>query len=101
MRRGGERQRIRRDNARGWKKVAQGLLVEIYGDQTPPSQETAQRVVLDALRALGSSALQHRPAPGMGQTVHGVKDGVTVTGVTHRDVLYHALAVPDRERLEP
>jgi hypothetical protein len=79
--------------ARGWKKVARGLLAEVYDGREAPPEDRALGIVEAAIRAIARSEPAINVAPGIGLTLHATAEGVTFTGVVNREVLYHATAV--------
>jgi hypothetical protein len=81
--------------ARGWKKVARGLLSEVYDAREAPSEASSLATVRGAIQAIAASKPMRSSAPGIGQTLHAAATGVTFTGVVHREVLYHAAAAPN------
>jgi hypothetical protein len=83
--------------ARGWTKVARGLLAEVYDHREPPSEADALRIVRAATKCLGRCQPIRHPAPGIGQTLNAAADGLTFTGVVEGDVLYHAIAASSAE----
>ena len=75
---------------RAWRKVARGLLLEHY-----PSAEgggDARQVVQRSLAAALGAPVARRPAPGVGQTLHGEHQGMVLGAVVHQGQVYHAFA---------
>jgi ARG/rhodanese/phosphatase superfamily protein len=83
--------------ARGWKKVARGVLAEVYDDREATGEADALGIVSAAIQAIAACEPMRRSAPGIGQTLHAAAAGVTFTGVVHDEVLYHAAAAPSAE----
>jgi hypothetical protein len=78
-------------HARGWKKVAHGLLVEVYRGGSAPSESQAIQIVANALRAVASSRPTRTASPGGGDTLHMTMGALSFAAITDDDVLYHAV----------
>ena len=79
---------------RGWKKVARGLLVEVYRGGSAPDEQTAIAAVEEALSALAAVDPTKVVAPGMGQTVYASAGAVTFSGIADGLDFYHGVCVP-------
>jgi hypothetical protein len=77
--------------ARGWSKIARGLLSEVYAGIA--SIGDPLDVVRSCLAALREARLERRTAPGCGTTLHGQAPGYVVGGVALEKSLYHLLVV--------
>jgi hypothetical protein len=77
--------------ARGWSKVARGLLAEVYATAVEASDPMP--VVRACLHALAGATVETRPAPGCGSTLHAEAAGYVAGGVALQQSLYHLLVV--------
>ena len=77
---------------RAWKKIARGVLVEIYDRQ--PGNGDPRAVVTRALASVSRSAVIRKAAPGCGETLHGSSEGLVVGAVAHQGAVYHAMVAP-------
>lgn len=75
---------------RAWKKLARGMLLEVYGDA--PQEGDAWGIVARALLSLPEVATSRRPAPGCGETLHGIDRGMAVSALTYEGHVYHLVA---------
>jgi hypothetical protein len=77
--------------ARGWRKVARGVLGELYGGRVrrPPEQSlaTVQRLLGDLTRAKAV----RKDAPGGGHTLHGSVRGAVYGAISDGGRIYHAV----------
>jgi hypothetical protein len=73
---------------RSWKKIARGILAEIYERVPPPSDATAS--VSRVLSQLGAIPVARNTPPGCGETLHG-KNGIAVGAVVRDGRVYHVL----------
>jgi ARG/rhodanese/phosphatase superfamily protein len=80
--------------ARGWAKVARGILADVYDEAPAPDEHAAIRTVQSALSAMAEMLPQQTAAPGLGCTVHATSRGITLAGIAVDDTLYHAMAAP-------
>ena len=76
--------------ARGWKKIARGILAEIYQEQSSESAPTDQcaRLLANLSRARSESV---ETIEGCGPTVHGKVSGAVYGAATYDGHLYHAI----------
>ena len=58
--------------SRSWKKIARGILAEVYTESLPPAD--AATTVRTALSQLGSIPVARNTPPGCGETLHGRSD---------------------------
>lgn len=79
--------------ARGWKKVARGMLAEVYEFAARPADD-ALGVVTRAVAAVAGAAATRTPAPGCGETLHGTAPGAVFGAVAHQGRVYHAVVAP-------
>ncbi len=75
--------------ARAWKKVARGMLAEVNEGAAPCGD--ARAIVEQVLRALADAQVVRTPAPGCGETLHGIAPGVVVGAVAEGGRVYHAV----------
>jgi hypothetical protein len=76
--------------SRAWRKVARGLLAEVFAD---PTDTTNAKMVVDrALEALARAPASATTPPGCGTTHHGEAGGTTFTALEHEQALYHLTA---------
>jgi hypothetical protein len=76
---------------RAWRKVARGILAELYEQKDPPATPPAA-LVERALCRLTDAPLRRQPAPGCGETLHGAVGELVIGGIAHGGELYHAFA---------
>ena len=74
---------------RAWKKIARGVLVEVY--EKRPGNGDPRAVVTAALGKISKTAVSRNPAPGCGETLHGTAGGLVVGAVAHEGKVYHAM----------
>jgi hypothetical protein len=74
--------------ARGWKKVARGVLADVYAQDQAPAD--AKAVVERALRELAGSRASRQKAPGAGETLHGSVPSGVFSAVVHEGSVVHA-----------
>ncbi len=78
---------------RGWKKVARGMLAEVYDKAAPPVSDPAG-VVAQALAAVAGATVTRTSAPGCGETLHGEAPGAVFGAVAYEGQVYHAVVAP-------
>ena len=74
---------------RAWKKIARGVLVEVYDKR--PGNGDPRAVVAAALAKVARAGVNRNPAPGCGETLHGTAEGLVVGAVAHEGKIYHAM----------
>lgn len=79
--------------ARGWKKLARGMLAEVYESSAAASGD-ATGVVARALAAVAGASATRTAAPGCGETLHGTAQGAVFGAVAHGGRVYHAVVAP-------
>jgi hypothetical protein len=73
---------------RSWKKLARGILAEVYSEATPPSD--AATTVRTAISQLGSIPVARHTPPGCGETLHG-HAGLAIGAIVQEGKVYHLL----------
>ena len=73
---------------RSWKKIARGILAEVY-DKSPPASD-AVSTVRTAISQLGSIPVARNAPPGCGETLHG-KASLAVGAIVRDGKVYHVL----------
>ncbi len=74
---------------RAWKKIARGVLVEVYDKR--PGNGDPRAVVSAALAQASKTGVTRQPAPGCGETLHGAAGDYVVGAVAHEGKVYHAM----------
>lgn len=74
---------------RCWRKVARGILAETYAPTGTGSD--ARAVVEAALFDLAKASATRTPAPGCGETLHGVTESGVFGAVAYEGRIYHAV----------
>ena len=74
---------------RAWKKIARGVLVEVY--EKKPANGDPRAVVADALARASKAGVSRNEAPGCGETLHGTTGDLVVGAVAHEGKVYHAM----------
>ena len=73
---------------RSWRKIARGILAEVYDGSTPATD--AVTTVRTAIAQLASIPVARATPPGCGETLHG-KEGLAVGAVVRNGNVYHLL----------
>jgi hypothetical protein len=74
---------------RSWKKIARGVLTDVYPETLPPCD--AKATVHATLFELPSIPVVRNTPPGNGETLHG-KAGIAIGALVHGGKVYHLLA---------
>jgi hypothetical protein len=74
--------------SRGWKKIARGILAEVYAQSPPPIDATT--TVRAAIARLGGIPVARNTPPGCGETLHGKAD-LAVGAIVQAGKVYHLL----------
>jgi hypothetical protein len=73
---------------RSWKKIARGILAEVYAESSPP--DDAATTVRAALSQLGSIPVARNTPPGCGETLHG-RSNIVIGAIVQGGKVYHLL----------
>jgi hypothetical protein len=73
---------------RSWRKIARGILAEVYDESPPPRDATT--TVRTAISELASIPVVRNTPPGCGETLHG-KGNVAVGAIVREGKVYHVL----------
>lgn len=82
---------------RGWKKVARGLLAEVYREAEVSKGDEALKLVKRALEVVATTAPTRTAAPGIGETLHVTAQDLTFACISADDVLFHGVCAPSVE----
>lgn len=74
--------------SRSWKKIARGILAEVYPESPPPTD--AATTVRTALSQLGSIPVARNTPPGCGETLHG-RSNIAIGAIVQGGKVYHLL----------
>lgn len=82
--------------ARASRKILRGILADAQDNGPATSAAAPADALVRALAAIGQASLVRTPAPGCGETLHGVAGELAVGALVHEGRLYHLVSAAAR-----